>query len=154
VETVLVPVGGGGLSSGVATAVKALAPRARVVGVEPELAADAAEGLRGGARVVWPAERTGRTDADGLRTNLSDLTFEHLNARLDGIVTVTERQISDAVAELARTAHVVAEPSGAVAPAAALFCADELPGGRTVAVVSGGNIDPAYLCASLTQDAA
>ena len=154
VETVLVPVGGGGLSSGVATAVKALAPRARVIGVEPELAADAAEGLRGGARVTWPAEQTGRTDADGLRTNLSKLTFEHLAARLDGMVTVTERQISDAVAELARTAHVVAEPSGAVAPAAALYRADELPGGRTVAVVSGGNIDPAYLCDALKQSAA
>lgn len=67
VATILVPLGGGGLASGVAVAARALAPDARVVGVEPELAAEVAEGMREGRRVTWPAERTGRTVADGLR---------------------------------------------------------------------------------------
>ncbi len=90
VECVLVPVGGGGLASGVASAVKALDPSVKVVGVEPELAADAEESLRAGKLVVWSPELTYRTVADGLRTHLSELTFAHLADRLDGIVTVTE----------------------------------------------------------------
>lgn len=148
---VLVPVGGGGLASGVATAVKALRPEVRVVGVEPELAADAAESLREGRVVVWAPELTCRTAADGLRTNLSDLTLAHLRARLDGIVTVTEAEILSTVGELARAARLVAEPSGAVAAAAWRYKRDELrdrfsvSGGPAVAVVSGGNVDPALL---------
>ncbi|NUS64100.1 MAG: threonine/serine dehydratase, partial [Saccharothrix sp.] len=76
VATVLVPVSGGGLISGVAAAVKALSPATRVVGVEPELAGDAAESLRAGALVRWPAEDRARTIADGLRAQPSELTFE------------------------------------------------------------------------------
>ncbi|QFZ23277.1 threonine ammonia-lyase [Saccharothrix syringae] len=145
VEVVLVPVGGGALAAGVAGAVKALRPSAKVVGVEPELAADAAEGLRAGARAEWPMSRTGRTIADGLRTNLSDLTFAHLKAYLDDIVTVTEDELLDAVRTLATTTHLVVEPSGAAAVAAHLNHADELPAGRTVAVLSGGNVDGSLL---------
>ncbi|RKN58849.1 pyridoxal-phosphate dependent enzyme [Micromonospora costi] len=149
VDVVLVPVGGGGLASGVATAVRALRPSAAVVGVEPALAADARDSLAAGEVVVWDVERTYRTSADGLRTNLSELTLAHLRAHLDGIVTVTEEEIALAMARLARDARLVAEPSGAVAAAARLFHAGELPAGRTVAVVTGGNVDPAVLAAAL-----
>jgi threonine dehydratase len=145
VEVVLVPVGGGGLASGVAAAVTALRPRAQVIGVEPELAADARESLAAGALRPWPPEQTYRTVADGLRTALSELTLAHLRARLAGIVTVSEQEILDATGRLLHDARLVAEPSGAVATAAYLSHRDELPSGRTVAVVSGGNIDPALL---------
>ena len=91
VDVVLVPVGGGGLASGVATAVKALRPSTAVIGVEPELAADAQESLREGRLISWSAERTYRTAADGLRTPTSELTLAHLAARLDDIVTGNRR---------------------------------------------------------------
>ncbi|HEV2088661.1 MAG TPA: threonine/serine dehydratase [Cryptosporangiaceae bacterium] len=143
-DVVLVPVSGGGLASGVAVAVKALFPAAKVVGVEPELAADAGESFRAGRRVTWPAERTYRTMADGLRTtSVGVLPFAHLSSLVDAFVTVTEEEIAEAVRVLAFGARLVAEPSGAVATAAYLFHAAELPAGRThVAVVSGGNVDP------------
>jgi threonine dehydratase len=150
VDTVLVPVGGGGLASGVAAALAALRPGTRVVGIEPERAADAAESLAAGHLVAWEPERSYRTVADGLRTNLSELTLAHLSEYLHGIVTVTEEEILSAVGVLARRARIVAEPSGAVTTAAYLHHRDELPGGRTVAVVSGGNIDPALLARVLT----
>ncbi|MEV8439032.1 threonine/serine dehydratase [Actinosynnema sp. NPDC051121] len=139
VATVLVPVSGGGLISGVAAAVKALSPATRVVGVEPELAGDAAESLRAGALVRWPAEDRARTIADGLRAQPSELTFEHLRAYVDDIVTVTEEQIGEAVGVLARRARLVVEPSGAVTVAAHLA---RPSAGPTVAVLSGGNVDP------------
>ncbi|GGJ87951.1 serine/threonine dehydratase [Pilimelia anulata] len=141
VEVVLVPVGGGGLASGVATALRALAPRARVVGVEPELAADAAESLRAGELREWPVEQRARTAAEGLRGSLSALTLAHLRERVAGIVTVSEAEIAAAVPVLAARGRLVAEPSGAVAAAAYLFRRAELPPGRTVAVVTGGNVD-------------
>lgn len=145
VTSVLVPVSGGGLSAGVATAVKALAPSARVIGVEPELAADAKESLERGELVTWTAEQTMRTMADGLRTNsLGPLPFEHLRRFMDEIVTVTEDEIADAVRRLAHGARLVIEPSGAVGMAAHL--AERAP--RTegddarVIILSGGNVDP------------
>ncbi|WP_304455236.1 threonine/serine dehydratase [Nocardiopsis sp. YSL2] len=146
VTTIVVPVGGGGLASGVATAVSAVHPGSvRVVGVEPELAADAAESLRAGLLVAWPPERTYRTMADGVRVCLSPRTFAHLSARLDDIVTVTEDEIARAVAALAHGARLVAEPSGALAAAALLSGRVPTVPGRaeaTVAVLSGGNLDP------------
>jgi threonine dehydratase len=150
VEVVLVPIGGGGLASGVATAVKALAPHAAVIGVEPELAADAQDSLAHGELRTWTTEQRYRTVADGLRVPLSELTFAHLRERLDSIVTVTDDEILATVPVLARSARIVAEPSGAVATAAYLHRRDELPPGRTVAVVSGGNIDPALLARLLS----
>ncbi|MBB5807264.1 threonine dehydratase [Saccharothrix ecbatanensis] len=139
VTTVLVPVSGGGLISGVATAVKALSPSTRVVGVEPELAGDAAESLRAGTLVRWSADDRVRTVADGLRAEPSELTFAHMRAYVDDIVTVSEEQIGDAVGRLARQARLVVEPSGAVTLAA--YLGATFPG-RTVAVLSGGNVDP------------
>jgi threonine dehydratase len=150
-SAVLVPVGGGGLASGVAAAVKALAPSVAVIGVEPELAADAAASLTAGELVVWPVARTYRTVADGLRTQLSPLTFAHLRTHLAGIVTVTEEEITATVASLARDARIVAEPSGAVAAAAWLHHAGalrsrfDLGDGPVVAIVSGGSIDAQLL---------
>ncbi|MFI6298638.1 threonine/serine dehydratase [Nonomuraea sp. NPDC050790] len=140
VEVVLVPVSGGGLASGIASAVKALRPSAAVVGVEPELAADALESLRAGRPVSWEPARTFRTIADGLRADLSELTFAHLRERLDDIVTVSEDEIRAAMGHLARAARLVAEPSGATATAA--YLAGRAPAGRTVVVLSGGNVDP------------
>ncbi|SCL16914.1 threonine dehydratase [Micromonospora rhizosphaerae] len=150
VEVVLVPVGGGGLSSGVATAVKGLRPSTAVIGVEPLLAADARESLAVGEVVVWDVERTYRTSADGLRTHLSALTLAHLRERLDGIVTVTEEEIGAAMGRLVRDARLVVEPSAAVAVAARLFRSADLPSGRTVAVVTGGNVDPTLLAQVVT----
>jgi threonine dehydratase len=138
-------VSGGGLSSGVATAVKALAPGARVIGVEPELAADAKESLEAGELRTWTAEQTGRTMADGLRTNsLGHLPFEHLRRHLDEIVTVSEDQIGEAMRQLATRARLVVEPSGAAAMAAEMSgAARRAPGDDARAVVvSGGNVDP------------
>lgn len=144
---VLVPVGGGGLAAGVAAAVRALRPTARVVGVEPELAADARESLERGHIVRWPAELVGRTIADGTRTqSLGERTFAHLATLLDGIVTVSEAEIAAGVRLAAEEARLVVEPSGALPIAALRFRAAELGLDRTdgavVAVVSGGNVDP------------
>ncbi|MDQ7905325.1 threonine/serine dehydratase [Phytohabitans sp. ZYX-F-186] len=150
VDVVLVPVGGGGLASGVATAITALLPHAKVVGVEPELAADAQESLAKGELVAWPTELTYRTVADGVRVNLSELTFAHLRERLDRIVTVTEDEIRAAMTRIVREGRLVVEPTGAVTTAARLFHAGELPAGRTVAVVSGGNVDPQLLIAAIS----
>lgn len=146
-DTVLVPVGGGGLAAGVATAIKDSFPGVRVIGVEPALAADAQESLAAGALRQWPVAQTYQTIADGLRTHLSELTLAHLLARLDGIVTVTEEEILAAVTALLRQARLVVEPSGAVAVAAYLGGAG---GGRTVAVLSGGNLDPGLLASLAT----
>ena len=145
VDTVLVPISGGGLISGIATAIKSLRPRARVIGVEPELSADAKESLAAGEVVHWAPERRSRTMAEGLQSELSELTFAHLSKLVDDIVTVTEDEILAAIAVLARQSRIVAEPSGAVTTAAYRTHAADLPAGRTVALVSGGNIDPVLL---------
>ena len=145
VTSVLVPVSGGGLSSGVATAVKALMPKARVIGVEPDLAADARASLASGSLVSWTAEQTGRTMADGLRTNtLGPLPFEHLRLFLDEIVTVTEEEMAEAMRQLARRARLVVEPSGAASMAAHLAGSAPRPDADNarVIVISGGNVDP------------
>lgn len=146
-DVVLVPISGGGLISGIATAVKSLKPAARVIGVEPELAADARDSLKAGAPVTWPAERAGRTIADALRvTPVGDLTFAHMKEYVDDIVTVTEEEIRETMRRLVRNVRLVAEPGGAVATAAFLFHRDELPAGEhCVSVLSGGNVDPAFL---------
>jgi threonine dehydratase len=144
---VLVPIGGGGLASGVATAIKALRPSVRVIGVEPELAADARDSLARGEIVRWPAELVSRTIADGTRTQaLGHRTFAHLRAHLDGVVTVSEEEIAAGVRLAAERSRLVVEPSGALSIAAMAFHAGELglreAGGSVVTIVSGGNVDP------------
>jgi threonine dehydratase len=144
---VLVPVGGGGLASGVAAAVKALRPEIRVIGVEPELAADAHDSLERGEIVRWPSELVSRTIADGTRTQaLGVRTFVHLRACLERIVTVSEAEIAAGVRLAAERARLVVEPSGALGIAAMAFHSRVLgldrEAGSIVAVVSGGNVDP------------
>ena len=146
VAAVLVPIGGGGLASGVAVAVKALRPGARVIGVEPELAADARDSLAAGRIVAWSSDDVSRTIADGTRTlSLGRRTFAHLHELLDAVVTVTEAEIAAGVRLAAEESRLVAEPSGALSVAAMAFRAHEagLGGldGPVVAVVSGGNVD-------------
>jgi threonine dehydratase len=152
VTSVLIPVSGGGLSAGIATAIKALAPNARVIGVEPELAADAKESLAKGEIVRWDGELTTRTMADGLRVeHLGWLPFLHLRRFMDGIVTVSEEQMADAMRQLATRARLVVEASGAAAMAAHLSGAAPQPEGddHRVIVISGGNVDPAAFAAIL-----
>src|SRR5579863_3568823 len=147
VGTVLVPIGGGGMLSGIATAIKLSTPSVNVIGVEPELAGDAQASFRARKIVQFPAEQVSQTAADGLRTqSIGPINFEHIMKYVDDIVTVTEDEIRQAMQQLARNARTVAEPSGAVATAAFLFRRNELPKTRVnVAVISGGNIDPAVL---------
>jgi len=154
VDLVLVPVSGGGLISGIAAAIRASCPGAAVVGVEPELAADARDSLRRGERVAWPAANVQRTIADALRVEqVGVLPFAHLRELVTEIVTVSEDEMLIAIRLLARQARLVAEPGGAAAVAACLFRRHELPAaGTPVAVVSGGNIDPQLLTSILASD--
>ena len=122
VAAVLVPIGGGGLASGVCVAIRALAPAARLIGVEPELAADARDSLRAGRIVRWSPEDSSRTIADGTRTTaLGRRTFAHLSRLLDDIVTVSEAEIAAGVRLAAEESRLVAEPSGALTVAALAF---------------------------------
>jgi threonine dehydratase len=147
VETVLVPVGGGGMISGVAAAIKLSKPSVKVIGVEPALAADAQASFRAGKVVNLPAEDVTRTIADGLRTqSIGAINFEHIRKFVDDIVTVSEDEIREAMKRLAQSPKTVAEPSGAVAVAGFLFRGKELPRATVhVAVISGGNIEPRML---------
>ena len=153
VDLVLAPVSGGGLLGGVSAAVKQLRSHAKVFGVEPELAGDTAESFRTGSIVTWPAELTSRTIADGLRTqSVGERNFAHIQAYVDGIITITEAEIRAAMRAIVATSRLVPEPSGAVAVAALLFHAAELPSyTKAVAVVSGGNVDPVLLAEVLTE---
>jgi threonine dehydratase len=147
VDSVYVPVSGGGLISGIAVAIKAMVPGARVIAVEPELAGDLAEGWARDERVVWDAARTGRTIADGLRvTGVGELNWRHIRALVDDVVTVTEAEIESALRRIVLDARLVCEPSGAVAFAGYLREASTRPpAARSVAVVSGGNVEPSTL---------
>jgi threonine dehydratase len=147
VETVLAPVGGGGLISGVAAGIKLTNPKVKVIGVEPELAADAQASLRQGKIVQFPAEQVSRTLADGLRTqSIGPINFEHILAYVDDIITVTEDEIRHAMKYLAANPDTVAEPSGAVATAGLIFPAKDLPQTkRNLANISGGNLEPQLL---------
>ena len=152
VETVLVPVSGGGLIGGISAAIKLVRPEVRVIGVEPELAADARASLKSGKLVEYPADQIARTVADGLRVQkLGAAPFEHIRAFVDDIVTVSEEEILEAMRRLALRVRLVAEPSGAVTFAAHLFHSEELPASRlSVAVISGGNVEPDLLAEVLS----
>jgi threonine dehydratase len=147
--TIFVPMGGGGQISGVSAAVKGMRSGVRVVGVEPAGAARMSASLA--AQHPVTLERA-TSVADGLLTlRPGDLTFAHVRAFVDEVVTVDDESMIDAVRWLFREAHLVAEPSGAAAVAAARRAG--VPG--SVAVVSGGNVDPAayagYLAAASTR---
>lgn len=156
VDVVLTPVSGGGLLSGIAAAIKQQRPELRVVGVEPELAADAHESMLSGQRETWPAALTTRTIADGLRTqSLGELNWAHIHDLVDAIILVTEEEIRAAVRVLheslpprpgSEARGLVAEPSGAVTAAALLFHQTELlPYQKAVGVLSGRNVEPSLL---------
>ena len=152
VDLVAVPISGGGLISGIAAAIRATCPGARVIGVEPELAAHARDSFRRHERVAWPASDTQRTIADALRVEqVGVLPFQHILSLVDDVVTVTEDEIRAAMRRTAAQAHLVAEPGGAVAIAACLSGRD-LPAARApVAVLSGGNVDLSVYAAVLAR---
>jgi len=152
VDLVAVPISGGGLISGIAAAIRATCPGARVIGVEPELAAHARDSFRRHERVAWPASDTQRTIADALRVEqVGMLPFQHILSLVDDVVTVTEDEIRAAMRRTAAQAHLVAEPGGAVAIAACLSGRD-LPAARApVAVLSGGNVDLSVYAAVLAR---
>jgi threo-3-hydroxy-L-aspartate ammonia-lyase len=150
VDLVAVPISGGGLISGIAAAIRATCPGARVIGVEPELAADARDSFRRHERVAWPASDTQRTIADALRVEqVGVLPFQHILSLVDDVVTVTEDEIRAAMRHTAAQAHLVAEPGGAVAIAACLSGRDLPPARAPVAVLSGGNVDLALYASIL-----
>jgi threonine dehydratase len=147
VTAVYVPAGGGGLIAGVAAAIKHAAPHVRVIGVEPEGAAKMTRSLAAG----MPATLD-RIDsiADGLlAVRPGDLTFAHIQALVDEVVTVGDDEIRAAMRFAAAEAKLVAEPSGATALAGALRLAPAGSSGVHVAVVSGGNVEASLLASVL-----
>ena len=152
VANVLVCTGGGGLLAGIATALRERCPQAQIIGVEPELAADAAESFRSGQLTAWDASDTNRTVADGVRTpSLGQLNFEIIRHKVDGFVTVPEEAIRDMTRWYALEARLVIEPTGAMTLAAyRQLLRGEVDGltlqpGPTVVLVSGGNVETEQL---------
>ncbi len=140
VETVYVQVGGGGLISGIAAAIKRLKPGARVVGVEPAGAPKMSTSLAAGAPVTLA--RTASV-ADGLlAVRPGELTFAHVQALVDEVITIDDERTLDALRWLFRDAKLVVEPSGAITVAAGLAGLSRPGGGPAVAVLSGGNVAP------------
>ncbi|MDX1931862.1 MAG: threonine ammonia-lyase [Capsulimonadales bacterium] len=138
-DTVVIPIGGGGLFSGVATAVKAVRPSCRVIGVQAEGADNAARSFRAGR--LLPRETPCATIADGIAIKSpSPRTFEYIQAYADDVVTVRDAVIAEAILLLLTRVKVVVEPSGA-ASLAALLQHPGLAVGRTVAILCGGNLD-------------
>jgi len=137
-DTILVPVSGGGLLSGVALAAHAVNPSIRIIAVEPELAPDAAQSFAAGHLVSVPA---GPTVADGLRANLSERTFGIIREHVDRVITVSEKEILDATFLLWERTKLLAEPSGAAALAPLLRRDGDIPGARVGVLLSGGNCD-------------
>jgi threonine dehydratase len=139
VDEVLVPVGGGGLAAGVAVAVKALSPRTRVVGVQAEGCASAADSFRKGERVRAPRVAT---FAEGIAVPMvGEHPFALLKKHVDDIVTVSDEAIARAMVTIMEKSKLVVEAAGAAA-AAALLEGENPPGkGRVVVILSGGNVD-------------
>lgn len=149
--TVLVQVGGGGLSAGVSTAIKGANPRARVVGVEPSGSPKLTSARAAGEPVTIAANPNGL--ADGLlAVRVGSLTFEHLQAHMDDVVQVDDPAIPPAMRLLLDRHKLVAEPSGAIT-VAALTAGRFTPSGAVVCVLSGGNIEWAGLAALFAQEA-
>jgi threonine ammonia-lyase medium form len=139
VKSVILPVGGGGLCSGVATAVKSLRPRVKIFGVEPSGAPKMSESLKKGELVTLPGTNT---IADGLKpVRASEITFEHVRKYVDDVVLVSDEEILAATRHLIYKEKLVVEPSGAATTAAVLSNKLKLPKGAAVIVISGGNVD-------------
>ena len=147
-DSVIVPVGGGGLISGIAIAVKSVSPRTKVFGVEPEGAAKMSAALKAGRPVDIDAPKS---IADGLiPSSVGDLTLEACRKYVDGIFTVSDEEILSAMKLLIREAHIFPEPSGA-ASAAVLLASRGLEGlgNKVVLVISGGNVSLNLLAKTL-----
>jgi threonine dehydratase len=147
VDVVVVPIGGGGLASGVAAAIKQSRPGVKVVGVEPAGAAKMTASLAAGHPVTLDSTKT---IADGLMpVRPGDITFEHAKTFIDSVVTVDDAAIARAALWLFHEAKQVVEPSGAASVAAALWPGKGSPLENTravvVAVLSGGNVAPETL---------
>ena len=149
IDAVLVPVGGGGLISGISTALKAIQPRIRVYGVEPQGAPKLTEALKAKQIVTVPSPAS---IADGLiPSSLGRLTYEACSRNVDGSFTVSEEDILRATRAMIREARIFAEPSGAT-PLAPLLSGSSLSiGRRVVLVVSGGNVSHKLLAKMLTS---
>lgn len=137
-DVIYVPIGGGGLISGISTVIKEKHPRIQVIGVEPELANDTYLSLKQGEIVSVDATRT---IADGLRSlQPGDLTFPIMQKYVDDLVLVSEEEIKKTFVFLLERMKQVIEPSGAVAAAAAMTNKADTRGKKVVAVISGGNV--------------
>ena len=144
-DVLLVPVGGGGLISGCATAATALCPGVRVIGVEPAASDDTARSLAAGERVSVPPPRT---IADGQQLDIpGERTFPVIKERVRAVVTVTDEEIVAAMRFAFERLKLVLEPSGACAFAAVLTGMHDIRGGRVGVTLSGGNVDLARFCA-------
>ena len=138
----LAPVGGGGLISGSAIAARALIPDVRVIGAEPEGAADTALSLSQGKRVEqFPVD----TIADGLRAIVGVLNFEIIRDNVDKVITVSEAGIIDAMVLIWQRFRMLVEPSSATVIAAILASPEDFSGQRVGAIISGGNVDLEHL---------
>ncbi len=139
VDAVIVPVGGCGLISGVACAVKSLKPSCKVYGVQAKGASAMVDAFHAGK---WGASDTAVTFADGIAVkNPGDLTFKMAQKYVDDMVTVSDDEIAAAILNLMERQKLVSEGAGAAPVAAAMFGKLPLQGKRTVCVISGGNID-------------
>lgn len=144
VEVVLVPVGGGGMIAGIATAIKAVAPAVKVIGVQPEASPALRDSLRDGR--VYEEYPAGPTIADGLAGGIGRICFEVAQRCVDDVIIVREDELHAAVAALVAREQLLVEGSGAVGVAAVMLHAIEgLAGKRTAAVLSGANLDPETL---------
>ncbi|HEY3340426.1 MAG TPA: pyridoxal-phosphate dependent enzyme [Anaerolineae bacterium] len=141
-DVVMAPVGGGGLLSGTALAVKELEPAAQVIAAEPQRADDAWRSMQAGH--IIPVDHP-ETVADGLRTSLGDKTFPIIQRAVAQIVTVSEESIICAMKLVWERMKIVVEPSGVVPLAALLSHALDLPGRRVGIIFSGGNVDLDHL---------
>ena len=149
VDAVLVPVGGGGLVSGVAFAIKQLRPQCKVYGVQAAAAPSMRDSVAAGEQITLDSVST---FADGIAVkHPGDITFKMVNEYVDGVVTVTEDEIAAAILALIEKQKMIAEGAGAVAVAAVMFHKVELAGKKVVALVSGGNIDVTILNRVITR---
>ncbi len=149
VDAVLVPVGGGGLVSGVAFAIKQLRPQCKVYGVQAAAAPSMRDSVAAGEQITLDSVST---FADGIAVkHPGDITFKMVNEYVDGVVTVTEDEIAAATLALIEKQKMIAEGAGAVAVAAVMFHKVELAGKKVVALVSGGNIDVTILNRVITR---
>lgn len=148
-DVVIVPVGGGGLISGVAFAVKSLKPSCKVYGVQAAGAASMRNALEKGERT--PLERVA-TIADGIAVKLPGVkTYEYCKQYVDEVVTVTDDEVASAILALMENQKLVSEGAGAVAVAAAMSGKVDIEGRKTVCLVSGGNIDVTILSRVITR---